>query len=108
MYRRFYYLFVLVFVLNACSKDSDDRSTDPGNNPPTNNPPVTSQGVQFDSTRPYLADTSWVRVTVQTKDPVNQDVTVKITYTAKGLTYTKDFTTTPASTNGVILFSIPA
>jgi hypothetical protein len=108
MYRRLLYPFVLVFVLNACSKDNDDRSTDPVNNPPVNNPPVTLQGVQFDSSQQYLADTSWLRVTVQTKDLVSQDVTVKITYTAKGLTYTQDFTTTPASTNGVVLLTIPA
>lgn len=103
MYRRFFYLFVLVFILNACSKNDNNTPTDP-----VTNPPVTSQGVQFDSSQQYLGDTGWLRVTVQTKDPVSKDVTVKIMHTAKGLTYTKDFTTTPASTNGVVLLTIPA
>ncbi|HEX6432515.1 MAG TPA: hypothetical protein VF008_32700 [Niastella sp.] len=107
MYRRLFYSFVFLFVLNACSKKDNNTPVDPVTNPPVTNPPVTMQGVQFDSSQQYLADTSWLRVTVQTKDPVSQDVTVKIMYTAKGLTYTKDFTTTPASTNGVILLTIP-
>jgi hypothetical protein len=89
--------------LNACSKHGDDKPTDP-----VTNPPVTSQGVQFDTSLQYFGDTTRFRVTVQTKDPVNQDVTVKITYTSKGLVYPKDFTTTPASNNGVLLLTIPA
>lgn len=113
MYRRLCYSVVLVFLLNACSKNDGNTSTDPVTNPPVTNPPVTnppatSPGVQFDTSRQYLADTSWVRVTVQTKDPVSKDVAVKITYTVKGLTYPNDFTTTPASTNGVVLLTIPA
>jgi hypothetical protein len=102
MYRRLCYSFALVLLLNACSKTDDNPSTDP-----VTNPPVTSEGVQFDASQQYLGDSSWLRVTVQTKDPVSRDVTVKITHTAKGLTYPKDFTTMPASTNGTILLIIP-
>lgn len=107
MYRRLCYSFALVFLLNACSKNNDNPSTDPVTNPPVTNPPVTGPGVQFNASQQYLDDSSWLRVTVQTKDPVSRDVTVKITHTAKGLTYAKDFTTIPASTNGTILLTIP-
>jgi hypothetical protein len=112
MYSRLFFLFALVFVLNACSKKNDSTpgsgTNPPITNPPVTNPPVTSQGVQFDPGQQYLGDTSWFRVTVQTKDPVSYDVTVKIIYTAKGIAYTKDFTTTPAPANDVILLKIPA
>jgi hypothetical protein len=109
MYRRLFFSFALAFVLNGCSKNHDTPpTTDPETNPPVTNPPKTSPGVQFDPSQQYLGDSSWIRVTVQTKDPVSRDVTVKITYTAKGLTYTNDFTTTPASTNGAVLLTIPS
>ena len=92
-----------IFVLNACSKHKDDKPSDP-----VINLPASEQGVQFDTSLQYFGDTTSFRVTVQTKEPVSHDVTVKITYTSKGLVYPKDFTTTPASDNGVMLLTIPA
>jgi hypothetical protein len=103
MYRNLFYLFAFVFVLNACSKHKDDKPVDP-----VIDPPVTAQGVQFDTSLQYFGDTALYRVTVQTKDPVSKDVSVKITYTSKGYIYTKNFTTTPASDNGIMLLTIPA
>jgi hypothetical protein len=103
MYRKLFYLFAFVFVLNACSKHKDDKQTDP-----VIEPPVNARGVQFDTSKQYVSDTSLYRVTVQTKDAVSKDVSVKITYTSKGYIYSKNFTTTPASDNGVILLTIPA
>ena len=104
MYRKLFYLFAFVFVLNACKKDKDDNPSNPAPNP--NSP--TAQGVQFDTSLQYFGDTALYRVTVQTKDPVKQDVSVKITYTSKKYVYSKNFTTTPASDNGVVLLTIPA
>ncbi len=104
MYRNLFYLFAFVFVLNACSKHKDDNP----NPEPNPNPPVTAMGVQFDTSQQYFDDTILYRVTVQTKDPVKQDVSVKITYTSKKYVYSKNFTTTPASDNGVVLLTIPA
>jgi hypothetical protein len=104
-YRKLFYLFAFVFVLNACSKHHDDNPSNPEPNP---NPPVTTQGVQFDTSGQYFGDTTLYRVTVHTKDPVSKDVSVKITYTSKGYIYAKNFTTTPASDNGIVLLTIPA
>ena len=104
MYRKLFYLFAFVFVLSACSKHKDDKTAEPEPNPPVN-----TQGVQFDTSEQYISsDTTLYRVTVQTKNAVSQDVPVKITYTGKGYVYSKNFTTTPASNNGVLLLTIPA
>ena len=104
MYRRLFYLFAFVFVLNACSKHKDDKTAEPEPNPSVN-----TRGVQFNTSEQYInSDTTLYRVTVQTKDAVTQDVRVKITYTSKGYVYQKNFTTTPASDNGVLLLTIPA
>jgi hypothetical protein len=103
MYRKLFYLFSFVFVLNACSKHKDGKPTDPDPNPPAN-----TEGVQFDTSGQYFSDTTLYRVTVKTKEPVSKDVNVKITYTTKGYVYSKNFTTTPASTNGAVLLTIPA
>lgn len=103
MYRKLFYLFAFVFVLNACKKDKDNKPTNP-----EPNPPVTAQGLQFDTSSQYMGDTTLYRVTVQTKDPVNKDVSIKITYTSMGYIYAKNFTTTPASDNGIVLLTIPA
>lgn len=48
MYRKLFYLFAFVFVLNACKKDKDDKPTNPAPNPP-----VTAD-VQFDTSNHVL------------------------------------------------------